>query len=371
MAPPLLTLQGVRVRYDQVEVLRVSQLAIDTGEILAVIGPNGAGKSTLLRVMGLVQRPTQGNVLFQGQAVIPARALALRRRMASVFQEPLLLNASVYDNVALGLTLRHVSRRVIQRRVQLWMERLGIAHLQRRSARGLSGGEAQRTSLARALALEPDLLLLDEPFAALDPPSREALLLDLEVILRDTNTTTVFVTHERNEALTLGDRVAVLLGGELVQEGPPWQVFSEPLNETIARFVGADINVPGTVSARTCGTVIVTTPIGQVEVAVELPCGARVTLCLRPEDLTLWRMAQSPHPSSARNVLPGTITRLVPWGSQVRVTINAGVPLTALVTRRSVTEMALTVGMAVWISFKASAVHVIRHHSGEPDVSPA
>jgi tungstate transport system ATP-binding protein len=308
---------------------------------------------------------------FQGQQVARHQVLGLRRRMASVFQEALLLKASVYDNAALGLKLRGLDRRTVEQRVSPWLERLGLSHLRQRPAQSLSGGEAQRTSLVRALALDPDLLLLDEPFAALDPPSREALLLDLEIVLRETGIATVFVTHERSEALTLGDRVAVLLGGEMAQTGVPWQVFSQPANEAIARFVGVEINLPGTVVAATQDTVFISTQVGRVEVPADIPYGTRVTLCLRPEDLTLYRADQEPPPSSARNLLRGTLTRITPWGTQARVTIDCGMPLTALVTHRSVSELGLDTGQPMLVTFKATAVHVIRHHGGEQHHLPA
>ncbi len=139
------------------------------GEILAVIGPNGAGKSTLLRVMALLQQPTQGKIYFRDREVIPTDGLAIRRRMASVFQEPLLLNASVYDNAALGLKLRGMNRHTIEQRLRPWLKRLGIEHLASRKARTLSGGEAQRTSLVRALALDPEILLVRRTFFSSRP----------------------------------------------------------------------------------------------------------------------------------------------------------------------------------------------------------
>ena len=360
MAKTLLALQDVLVQYGTVPVLHVPALTLPQGDILAIIGPNGAGKSTLLRVIGLLQRPTRGTISFHGRSVTRGQAFALRRRMASVFQEPLLLNASVYDNAALGLQLRGVNHRVTEQRVSHWLERLGIAHLRQRPVRSLSGGEAQRTSLVRALAVEPDLLLLDEPFAALDPPSREALLLDLERILRETRMTTVFVTHDRHEALTLGDRVAVLFDGMVVQTGIPWDVFSRPGTEAIARFVGADITLPGTVMATAQGTTHVTTPVGSIEVPAELPPGTRLTLCLRPEDVTLHRATQPPPLAPAWNLLAGTVIALTPWGTQMRVTIDCGAPLTALISRCALTELALVPGCQVLVTFKVSAVHVIR-----------
>lgn len=365
MAKPLLALQNICVQYHSVPVLQIPALSVQTGEVLAIMGPNGAGKSTLLRVIGLLQQPTRGNVCFQGSLVTRRHALRIRRRMASVLQEPLLLNASVYDNAALGLKLRSVNRRLIAQQVDSWLERLGIAHLRQRTVKSLSGGEAQRTSLARALALAPELLLLDEPFAALDPPSREALLLDLEQILRETGITTVFVTHDRHEALTLGNRVAVLFGGEMVQLGTPWEVFAHPATEAVARFVGADITLHGRVHAAEQGVVQVTTPVGTVEALADLVPGTRVTLCLRPEDLTVHATNHASLSTSTRNVVPGTVARITPWGVHGRVIIDAGIALTALLTWRALEELDLQPGQPVLVTFKASAVHVMQAASGD------
>lgn len=154
--------------------------------------------------------------------------LRYRRNIAMVFQESLLLNTTVWQNVATGLRFKGLSKRLMGEKVQENLDRFHIAHLGCRPARTLSGGEAQRTSLARALALEPELLLLDEPFSSLDLPSREALMEDLEIVLHATRTTTVFATHDRTEALRLSDRMAVMNEGKLLQIGPPLHVMEHP-----------------------------------------------------------------------------------------------------------------------------------------------
>ncbi|MCW5852345.1 MAG: ABC transporter ATP-binding protein, partial [Anaerolineae bacterium] len=228
----LARVEDLVVRRGTRTVLQVPLLDVKRGESLAVIGPNGAGKSTLLLALALLVPPSQGRVWFEGEPVTRATDLTrLRRRMAVVFQEPLLVDQSVFDNVALGLRLHGLRGAEVEQRVKTWLDRLGIAHLARRSARGLSGGEAQRTSLARAFALQPDLLLLDEPFAALDAPTRAGLVDQVGGIVRDMGLTTVVVTHDRDEALTLGDRLAVLINGRLAQVGPPDEVFSAPADE--------------------------------------------------------------------------------------------------------------------------------------------
>jgi tungstate transport system ATP-binding protein len=358
--PPVVALHGIRVAHGTRTVLDVPELAVEAGQVLAVIGPNGAGKSTLLRVMGLLEAPTAGSVRFQGERVSAAEGLPIRRRMASVFQAPLLTDATVRDNVALGLRFRGLDDEHVGPRVTEWLEHLGIAHLGHRQARTLSGGEAQRTALARALVLEPELLLLDEPFSALDQPTREGLIDDMARILGRRRATAVLVTHDRGEAQALGDRVAVLLGGRLLQVDQAAQVFRAPVSEEVARFVGVETLLDCRVQASTAGLSILEAGQQTVEVAQPAEPGEWVRLCVRPEDVTLSARADGP-PSSARNHLAGQIVRLAPSGPHVRVTIDCGFPLVALVTQRSVEELGFAPGRPVTAYFKATAPHLLRH----------
>jgi tungstate transport system ATP-binding protein len=356
----ILETQGVTVRYGLRAVLDVVWLDVRRGETLALIGPNGAGKSTLLRVLGLLERPVQGEVRLDGRTVAWGRdLLAARRRFASVFQEPLLADTTVERNVALGLAIRRTPGEAARRRAGQWMERFGIARLASRQARTLSGGEAQRTSLARAFAIEPDVLLLDEPFSALDPPTREDLLLDLQRVLRDTAVTTVFVTHDRAEALRLGDRVGVMLEGRLAQLGAPEVVFGRPATEEVARFVGVENLLPGRVAAAEDGLLTVATAHLRVQAPGRAHVGRRVLACVRPEDVVLRLGGAGPGRDSALNHFAGRVAELVPLGTQVRVLVECGDPIVALVTRRSVQELPLERGSGVTVSFKGSAVHLI------------
>jgi tungstate transport system ATP-binding protein len=237
--PPLVSLRGIQVQRERRLILEIPELDIARRGVLGVIGPNGAGKSTLALVLAFLERPAQGELQFAGVKVDwRADVLALRRRTAMVLQEPLLFDSSVFNNVATGLRFRGAPREEIRERVHIWLERLGIGHLAGRSARTLSGGEAQRASLARALVLEPELLILDEPFRAVDPPTREELMADALPLLRDSRAT-VLISHDHDESFALSDYLAVMLDGRIAQLARPEEVLTRPASPEIARFIRA------------------------------------------------------------------------------------------------------------------------------------
>lgn len=362
MTVPILEGRDLRVVYGRRAVLDVPQVEVREGEVLALIGPNGAGKSTLLRVLGLLEAPTAGTVFYRGQAISPAgrKGLTIRRRFASVFQEPLLCDTTVRANAGLGLGLRGRLKTEIAAITQTWLERLGIAHLAGRKVRTLSGGEAQRTSLARAFAIGPEVLLLDEPFAALDPPTRSEFLTLLQELLRAANCTTMFVTHDREEALRLGDRIAVIIDGRVHQVGRPAEVFGRPVSEDVARFVGVETILEGRVVDDRDGLLTVEVNGARIEALGAIGVGERVLVCLRPEDLVIRLPGDRGVQESARNHLPGAVQEATRLEAQYRLQISCGLPLVALVTKQSFEEMHLARGVPVVVTFKASAVHLIR-----------
>ncbi len=358
MAEALLGVRDLVVKRADQTVLQVDALDIQDGEVLAVIGPNGAGKSTLLLVLARLLSPFSGQVYFHGSPIEQESELTFRRRIALVLQEPLLMHQSVYDNVASGLRFRGLPHTEVRRRTEEWLKRLDIYHLRSRPAHRLSGGEAQRASLARAFVLQPELLLLDEPFSALDAPTRSRLLQDLHSLLTQTNITTVFITHDLDEALLLGDRVAVLLSGVLRQVGRPQDVFTAPGDGEVAAFVGVETVIAGRVASYQNGQVVVEADGLHLEAVGDVPVGTQVLFCLRPEDVTLTISAGTAL-SSARNRLDGRIRRMTPSGPLVRVVVDCGLPVVALITRGSANEMKLFEGQQVTATFKATAVHLI------------
>ena len=351
---------GLVVSLSGRRILDVPSFQAASGEVLAVIGPNGSGKTTLIQCLALLLKPDSGEIIYEGRRITNGRSvLHQRRRLAVVFQEPLLLRGSVRDNVSLGLHLRGLSHNEIAFRVKRWLERFGIAGLAGRQTGTLSSGEAQRVSLARAFALEPDVMFLDEPFAALDAPTRQSLTGELSQVLRETRTTTVMVTHDRNEALALGDRIAVLMDGQIRQTGKPPEVFASPADEAVAAFVGVENIVPGTVIAQNGGVAVVSVAGGRnIDAVSDLAEGKPVAVCLRPEDITLTTI-ETATATSARNRLPCKVISLSPGGAQTRVHLDCGTDLVALITTRSCQELGLVPGKEVTASFKATSVHLI------------
>ena len=219
------------------DVLHIDSLDITRGETLTVVGPNGAGKSTLLLSIARLLKPARGDINFDGTSLTQWNELEYRRKIAFVFQSPLLLDMTVEQNIGLGLKFRGVPKDEIRQRVGRWVEAMGIESLVGRRAGQLSGGEAQRVSLARAFVLEPELLLLDEPFAALDPPTRLKLLEDLSALLKRDQLTAIFVTHNLNEAAKLSHRIAVIVDGRVRQVGTVREIKAYPADEAVEAFL--------------------------------------------------------------------------------------------------------------------------------------
>lgn len=232
----LLMVEGLRIRRGGVQVLDLPRFHMAGEEKLAVIGPNGAGKSSLLLGLACLVKRDCGRILFKGDEIKPEMEIGYRRKIAMVFQEPLLFDTTVLDNVAEGLRIRGMRREEARERASESLELFRVSHLSGRSAQKLSGGEAQRVSLARAFAVRPELLLMDEPFSSLDLPTRIELAEDLGHILHESGTAAVIATHDRIEAFRVVDRLVVLDQGRIVQEGRPKDVIEQPVNDFVAAF---------------------------------------------------------------------------------------------------------------------------------------
>ena len=327
-------------------------LSVADGEVLAVLGPNGAGKSTVLRVLAGLLPPDGGRVVVDGDQVWDSpgeHRPAHRRSLGMVFQDHLLFpHLSVTDNVAFGSRSRGAGRAAARAAAAPWLERVGLAGLGDRRPGELSGGQAQRAALARALVGEPRVLLLDEPLSALDARTRLTVRAELRRHLTDYAGSAVLVTHDPVDAMALADRVVVVEEGRVVQSGTPAEVARRPRTDYVARLVGL-VLLPGTGTGQS----VVLDGGGAVAVAEDV--AGPVFVAVRPGSVALYlqRPAGSP-----RNVWPLQLVAATPHGSVVRCDLAGEVPLTADVTATSFAELGLAPGAEVWASVKASEVAV-------------
>jgi len=343
------------------DVLRDIALEIRKGEVFTLIGPSGSGKSTLLRLIDLLDFPTSGKIFFDGRDAAGSEKdrLAIRRRMSMVFQKPAVLNTTVAENVAFGLKFPGESAAEAEKKVRFALNLVGLSDLYSRRAITLSGGEMQRVALARAMVTEPEVLLLDEPTANLDPVSSE-MIEDLIVrINKRFGTTIVLSTHDMLQGQRLADRIGVIMDGLLAQVGSSSEIFYQPKGRQIARFVGIDAIAGGQVIENTGGHALIRVKETFFEALTPIPEGHSVSLCIRPEDVTLTPSDSISQKTSMRNRIIGRITKIVPSGPFVRVTVDCGFVMVSLITRRSCTDLGLSVGALVIAGVKATAIHVI------------
>ena len=328
----MLELRGVRHRYDGRVVLDLERFAVPPGALIAIVGPNGAGKSTLLRLLALLERPTEGAVLLDGR---PAD-LALRRRVTLVEQRPVLLRGTTRQNLEFGLRVRGIRRTEVNRLVDNVAGRLGITPLLDRRRHELSDGEVQRIAVARALAVEPDVLLLDEPASSADRAAAQSLYHALAEERARRPLAVCLASHQLEDAYRWADDVRALADGRLSPVTP----------ENLFR-VELPAGAPGDLKH---------VRVGNVEIAALTDKSGPAILAVPPTDILVSR---EPLTSSARNVFCGRVTRLVHQrGGAVHVTADVGVELVAVVTEDAARDLGLTPGSPVAFAFKASAVRV-------------
>ena len=333
-------------------ILKGADLRVEKGEYFIILGPTGAGKTVLLEAIAGLHPVRSGEIWMGGKDI--TKLEPEKRGIGFVYQDYALFpHLSVRDNILFGLKRRKHTKKETAEALEWLVELLQIKHLLERKPGTLSGGEAQKVSLARALSTNPEVVFLDEPLSALDPEQRERVQRELRDIQRRLGQTFVHVTHDFEEAVALGDRIAVLGEGRIVQVGTPEEVFRQPNSEFVARFAMTRNIYSGEVrddSSR--GTVM---DIGGVEVEVITELRGSMHASLRPEDILLSRESLV---SSARNSLVGTITKVEDRGPTINVTVSTPVDFVCLVTRRSLEELGLVEGDEVHVAFKASAVHI-------------
>jgi molybdate transport system ATP-binding protein len=338
---------------------RLGELALDvgleiaTGESVVLLGPNGAGKTTLLRALAGLVPLDDGKVVLDGEILEdPARGRRMpaeQRAVGFVFQDYLLFpHLSLVENVAFGLRARGMKRAESQNRARSWLERVGLRHRAGERPSTLSGGQAQRVALVRALATAPRLLLLDEPLAALDAGARPALRRDLKRHLSSFQGTRLIVTHDPLEALLLGDRVVVMEAGRVVQSGTLDELRNRPRSAYVAELVGLNL-----FKGRGAGDRIHLASGG--EVFARSPDDGDVLATVHPRAVALYRDRPE---GSPRNVWPGTVAELDVEAGRARARIEGPVSLVAEITAAAVTDLGLLEGQRIWTSIKASEISV-------------
>ncbi len=342
---------AVRVRRGPVEV--DVGLEVAEREVLAVLGPNGAGKSSLLRVLAGLLEPDGGRVSVGGEVwddvAVGTHLPPHLRSLGMVFQDALLFpHLDVADNVAFGLRTRGMRRAPARAAAQQWLVRVGLGDLADRRPAELSGGQAQRAALARALVGEPRLLLLDEPLSALDARTRLTVRAELRRHLADFAGSTVLVTHDPVDAMALADRVVVVEDGQVAQAGTPAEVNRAPRTDYVARLMGLSL-----LAGRGVGRSVLLDSGGEVAVAEE--ASGPVFAAVRPESVALYLSRPE---GSPRNVWPVRLVGATPHGATVRCELAGEVPLVADVTERAFAELGLVPGADVWATVKASEIAV-------------
>lgn len=282
MTPPAVEFRGIAMHFGDKVALRGIDLTVEEGAFVVLLGPSGGGKTTLLNILGGFLDPTAGQVLIRGEDV--SHVPPAKRPTTTVFQDYALFpHMTIAGNVAFGLKMRNVARAERDRRAMQALEMVGLDHLAGRKPHELSGGQRQRIALARALVVEPSVLLLDEPLGALDLKLRRQMQEELKAIQRKVGTTFVHVTHDQEEAMAIADTIVVMNDGFIEDIGPPERVYLRPASRFTANFMGDNNLIEGLVTAAGAGTVQVETPIGIFEVEGEAVAGDAVALSLRPE----------------------------------------------------------------------------------------
>ncbi|MHA1300017.1 MAG: tungstate ABC transporter ATP-binding protein WtpC [Candidatus Helarchaeota archaeon] len=334
--------------------LKDINLKVDDGEFLVVLGPSGAGKTLLLEIIAGIHYPDSGKIYFNGEDIthLPPE----KRNTGFVFQDYALFpHKQVWENVGYGLDVRKVVLEEKLYRIEQMLKTIGILELAKRYPSTLSGGEQQRVALARALIIEPSIFLLDEPLSALDYNTMIKLKDEIIKIQKEMKIMTIYVTHNRMEAITLADRIVVMNNGKIEQIGDPNEIFKHPKNEFVAQFTGFE-NIFQGVSKYDPETMLSTIDCGDFEIQTATTKEGNIKIGIRPESIVI---STNRPKSSMRNVFEGKIIDVSDEGVIIKLKIDIGQEISALITHQSFIDLNLDLNSTVYLAFKAVDVQVL------------
>lgn len=337
------------------KILDIPHFCLKHGECLVILGPNGAGKSTFLRIASLLEKPTKGELFFNGEKAEAKNELTLRRRLVYLLDRSLFFQGKVKDNLLYGLKLRGITKREQQQRLEEVSELFHLQSLLHKWPEELSAGEKQRVNLARAFIIYPDLLFLDEPFSNLDQSLKEEIMREFQRARKKRGQTTVLVTHNRDEAMYLADRLAIMLNGEIKQVGRVEEVLASPASFDIATLLGQETLVEGVVEKQENGLLWIKAAHSKICALGQAQIGEKVKIIFRPEEVIL---AENKPQSSIRNWFYGSVIETKPLDRVVLIVLDCGFILKAYLTKAAVEELAVMPGKKFWAGIKATSLSI-------------
>lgn len=354
---PALRLEHIVKRYGKVRAVDDLSLEIQEGELLTLLGPSGCGKTTVLRCVSGFVRPNSGEIYLEGRKVteIPPE----KRGIGLVFQNYALWpHMTVFQNLAFGLEIKKLSKRVIREKVNRALAIVQLEGFEDRFPRQLSGGQQQRVALSRALVLEPDVLLLDEPLSNLDALLREQMRFEIAQIHKQFGITTLYVTHDQTEAMVISDRIAILDKGQIIQLGTPLDIYSKPANKFVAGFMGTTNFLHGKVAKIDRGYTVVTTEDGLTITGRghDIEKGAEVDVAIRPESITFLSQAEATEDANDPNVFEAEVARASYVGELIDYQLRMK---SHLIRAKGEVRVARGVGMRILIKLDADQLAVL------------
>jgi len=348
--------QDLTKKYNEKFALKNVNIKVERGEFLALVGPSGSGKTTFLRLLDLLEEPSSGRIIFDGvdTACSEREKIMLRRRIGMVFQQSIMFNTSVFNNIAYPLKIRGI-KNGINEKVKEALTLVGLKGFEKRNALTLSGGEMQRVSLAQALVFDPELLLLDEPTANLDPKNTSIIEEVISKVNKEHKVTVIMATHNISQAERLALKAAILYEGRIIEIKNAKEAFNKP-SVNLAFFTNVCNIYSGQAYPIDEGLSLI--DLGE-NVKVEAVTQKRgpITIFIKPEEIIV---STKPIQSSARNILKGKITEIMNLeNNQVKIKVDAGKEFTVVLTKKSFKEMNLNLESEVYLSFKASSIHII------------